>query len=875
MKTMHKNISTLLIILATLALLLVGCSDMMVKMGEIVLTIEAEDTIRTSVTKYKVTGSLEGGSKATIDLEVTMPANEVVVPNIAPGKWTFLVEAFDAAYSTDIPIGRGTQVINLVEGQKVGLKVPVEFMPLQLSISAPFFPDTLDKVYDGTTTLAVTSGDLSGLIDGYNRVRAEARATYADKGAGRDKAVTVSYDLVYDDATITNKYAPLADNIEYKGEIKQRQLTISAPIFPKTENKEYDGTNALAITAGDFTNLVEGDDVTVTAHAEYSDKNAEEAKVITITYTISGSDAANYITPVTDTTNTGTITKKPLTFTVEAEDKKYNGDVAAEGAITLAGMVPSDAGEVGATGTFAFSDKNVGSDKTVDVTDIELTGEEKENYSLSGTTASTTATISKKTFDMGEIGFKDASYTYNNEAFGLAISGTLPVGVSVSYSGNTGNIHVGTYEVTASFSVDEGNHETIDAVVATLTIEKKILTREGTYLKLSKPYDKNRTALFTLDQEKSGKVRGDEINLTVEAYYADASVGPNSITVSYTLTGDNIRNYTRPENYTESAGSITPKQLSLGAPSFTTKSKTYDGTTNFNDEDFSIATATLTGVYGSDVTLSATASYDDAQASSGKDIRVSYSLINGEGNKDNYIAPVDYITNTGVINKKELTVATDNRTIETSKVYDGSLAARVSSHGTLEGLISTEEKVNLETRASYNDKSVLNGKTISVSYSISGLDSGNYTVRQPSDAETLAGTITRKPLSVYANTTQVQTAKPYDGNTTASIIERGILEGIVGSDQVVLSTAAKYHDSANAGTDKGITVTYSLTDGADKDNYSSPLQDTRSFTGSITPKQLSLGAPSFTTKSKTYDGTTNFNDEDFSIATATLTGVYG
>jgi len=79
MKHMHKNISMLLLILVGILFAFVGCSDMMVKMGEIVLQIEPEDTIRTIVDKYTVTGN-RASSRSSVSFDNLSPGEDVVIP---------------------------------------------------------------------------------------------------------------------------------------------------------------------------------------------------------------------------------------------------------------------------------------------------------------------------------------------------------------------------------------------------------------------------------------------------------------------------------------------------------------------------------------------------------------------------------------------------------------------------------------------------------------------------------------------------------------------------------------------------------------------------------------------------------------------------
>jgi hypothetical protein len=93
-------------------------------------------------------------------------------------------------------------------------------------------------------------------------------------------------------------------------------------------------------------------------------------------------------------------------------------------------------------------------------------------------TSPATETVSKATYDMSGISFDDATATYDGTNHSLVIEGSLPSGVTVSYSGNSGT-DVGTYSATASFAGDSVNFETIENRTAILTISKASIGSTG------------------------------------------------------------------------------------------------------------------------------------------------------------------------------------------------------------------------------------------------------------------------------------------------------------------------------------------------------------------------------------------------------------
>jgi len=77
--------------------------------------------------------------------------------------------------------------------------------------------------------------------------------------------------------------------------------------------------------------------------------------------------------------------------------------------------------------------------------------------------------IARAVYDMGGVQFTNATFAADGEAHSIYVSGELPEGVEVSYTGN-GKSEPGEYEVTASFAGDAENYEPIPDIKATMTI---------------------------------------------------------------------------------------------------------------------------------------------------------------------------------------------------------------------------------------------------------------------------------------------------------------------------------------------------------------------------------------------------------------------
>ena len=79
-------------------------------------------------------------------------------------------------------------------------------------------------------------------------------------------------------------------------------------------------------------------------------------------------------------------------------------------------------------------------------------------------------TITRATHDMSGVTFEDRQFPYNmTTPRSLSVAGTLPAGVTVTYTGN-GQVGPGTFPVTATFTVDETNYEPIEPMTATMYI---------------------------------------------------------------------------------------------------------------------------------------------------------------------------------------------------------------------------------------------------------------------------------------------------------------------------------------------------------------------------------------------------------------------
>jgi gliding motility-associated-like protein len=179
--------------------------------------------------------------------------------------------------------------------------------------------------------------------------------------------------------------------------------------------------------------------------------------------------------------------------------------------------------------------------------------------------------------------------------------------------------------------------------------------------------------------------------------------------------------------------------------------------------------------------------------------------------KDNYIKPVDKVYTDGVITPKQLTIT--DPVITKTKEYDKTLTANTTA-GTLSGVVtvgSVTDAVTASAVGNYSTSTVGIAKTITVVYSLAGVDKDNYT--KPVNKVYTDGEITKKSIVVKA----VASDKAYDGNKNATVILSSA--DIFSSDNVTISKTLAEFDTKDPGTNKTVTVSGISIDGLDAFNY--------------------------------------------------------
>ncbi|SFU74681.1 filamentous hemagglutinin family N-terminal domain-containing protein, partial [Methylobacterium sp. 174MFSha1.1] len=588
------------------------------------------------------------------------------------------------------------------------------------------------------------------------------------------------------------------------------------------------------------------------------------------TYDVTASDAvvtgsAGRVYRVVTVPNPYGLTIIPATVTaslVGTVSKTYDGTTASllPTNYSLSGVAPADTPGVSVAGTGAiFDSAGAGTGKTVTVTGLGLSGTAAGNYVLASTTAS--AAIGTITPAPLTVTANAASKTYDGQAYaggnGVAYAGLVNgetaavLGGTLTYGGAAqGAVNAGSYAITPS-GLTSGNYA-ITFADGALSVNQAPLT--VTANAASKTYDGqaytggNGVSYAGLVNGEGTSVLGGSVT-----YGGTAQGAVNAGSYAITPSGLTAGNYA----ITYADGVLTVNKAPLTASLGGSATKTYDGTAT---APLGAITTTLSGIVGSDTVTAAGsgATYDTAQAGTGKAVTVSGLALAGAGAGNYQLAATTTSGSIGTITPGPLTVTAR----AAGKTYDGQ--AYAGGNGvTYAGFVNGEGASVLGGSVTYagTAQSAVNAGSYTIAPS--GLTSGNYAI-----------TFADGALSVYAKTLAVTiggvAAKVYDGNAVAGLDgltytlsgatiyaakplggRTYIQSGVVGTDAVTVAGSGATYDTAQAGTGKAVTVSGLALAGAGAGNYQLAATTTSGLIGTITPGPLTVTAKA---ASKTYDG---------------------
>jgi hypothetical protein len=380
---------------------------------------------------------------------------------------------------------------------------------------------------------------------------------------------------------------------------------------------------------------------------------------------------------------------------------------------------------------------------------------------------------------------------------------------------------------------------------------------------------------YTQDFSLTGFQSSDSafVNANITGFFASKNVSSNQpfeVTLNasdFTFTSGSASDYTFP-TYVFTTGSITPAPLIVSLVG--NLNKVYDGSTiaqvtsaNFQVSGF---------VTGEGATITPTTPFNYATANAGNNIAISGTLTanNYTANSGTLLSNytlVNSVSGLGNITQAPLFIT---GVYAGNKVYDTNTSdsLNVTSAG-LAGLVASDVgnvTLGTSTSGTFAQSNVGTGIAVTANgFSISGSASSNYSLQPISG---LTATITPATLTIAGVTAA---DKIYDG-TTSDALNTGsaLLQGVLGSDNVTLSTggAQGTFSTANVGSNLAVSASGFTLGGTADGNY--VLTQPGNLTANITPRPLTAvitGSPT-----KIYDGT---NSATLTASDYTLNGFVG
>ncbi|WEK34209.1 MAG: YDG domain-containing protein [Candidatus Pseudobacter hemicellulosilyticus] len=451
--------------------------------------------------------------------------------------------------------------------------------------------------------------------------------------------------------------------------IQPKSLTLTLSASPAIE-KTYDGNTGISLAAGNYqlNGIVGDDEVKVAGTASFASASAGNDKTITVEQLkLSGVNNKNYSLTTVSEETTGTIHPKGLTVSLKASpaiSKEFNGNAKASllaGNTSILGIVDND--EVGISGTASYDNANAGADKTVSFSGISLTGSAKDNYYYAGDAElTTTGAISARPLTVTP----DAQtkvYGENDPTLSYQVSGLLGNDqLSGSLTRESGT-SVGKYAILQGSLSGGANYRIDQFSAAYLTIQSKSLTLTlSTSPVIEKTYDGNAgISLAAGNYQLNGIVGEDDVKASGVASFANEAAGNNkTITVAQLkLSGANHKNYKLTTVSEQTTGTINQKGLTVSLKASPAISKEFNG--NASASLLAGNTSVLGIVDNDEVSISGTASYDNANAGTEKTVSFSGISLTGSAKDNYYYAGQATLTTTGVITTRPVTVIANDQ----------------------------------------------------------------------------------------------------------------------------------------------------------------------------------------------------------------------
>ena len=703
------------------------------------------------------------------------------------------------------------------------------------------FTETAGTITAKSVELVWSSADTTYT---YNGAVQSVTATYTDvTGATQNAVVSFGDGVTFKNAGDYTATAAAVANYSFTNATQNLTINkLALTVTGASDTVTYDGNvhTLNSVTPGDT--IVQGHTVSTTATATGT---AAGEYVLNIANAVIVKDAegndvtANY--EIATTNGKLTINQKVLSvadIVANITAQTYDGDTTLDSAtLTIDGVTISWTGA-------AFNSANVKEVATATFTGLTV----DSNYALSADTVTVDATgkITAKEITVSGITASNKVYDGNTTATvnttGATFTGMITGdNLTVSTTGSFADKNVGTGK-TVTFGAltlggtDAGNYILADASQKTTTAD--ITAKEislGGLTVADKVYDGTKVAEITgIGFADGAIISGDTVTVNTTGATAnfESANAADSIKVTasgFALSGTDAGNYKLISDSIETTAGISKATISVNDIKAAITEQIYDGDTTVD-----AATLTVAGI-GTDGTLTVNYTSGAFNSANVKDVATAtfsgLSLTNG-----NYQLSADTVTvdATGKITAKDVTLAWEKAD---SYTYTGA-----DQSGTV--------------KAYYTD--VTGAKQyVSVTFDNAFRNAGDYTASAEASAadcnykyaaSSLDLTIAKAKITVSGITA---TDREYNGGTGADVTFDK--SGIVAADNAkVTLTVTGAFDNKNVGTDKAVSLTWSLT-GEAAGNYELS-GNAAATTADITAKEITVSG--ITASNKVYDGNT-------------------
>ena len=433
-----------------------------------------------------------------------------------------------------------------------------------------------NKIYDGNKTATIDTEDatINNIVSGDKLSLTSVTGEFDNKNIGNSKTVTLTSS--YGGADKDNY--DITDQTETYADITVKPLSLTGLT---ADNKVYDGnTDATISSYGTLTGVIGTEAVdldTGSASAAFDNQNVGTDKTVrVISLNLNGSDSSNY--SIANQTTTANITARALALTLiglTADNKVYDGNKTATISSygTLSGVIGSDTvGLDTGSASAAFDNKNVGTGKTVTVSNLNLNGGNSGNYSIANQT--TTADITAKTLTLTGLTASNKVYngnktaTISNYGYLTGVIGSDAVDLATGSTlaeFDTKNVGTGKTVTVSTLNLsgsDRSNYRIANQTTTMANITAKPLTISG-LTAYDKNYDGNTKAMVnTSGVVFNGWISPDDLYLSATGKFSDPNIGTTKVvTLTTTYGGIDRNNYTIIDQATAIASILTAETL--------------------------------------------------------------------------------------------------------------------------------------------------------------------------------------------------------------------------------------------------------------------------------------------------------------------------